>query len=151
MLAPKAEPGAVKAELASVSESQNASQPQHSVERLAAEPCGHTSTSASKQAAATSAVQMPSLRNGPSSKQEKAKGNSNVPVDDPRTAEGALLQKKLKRKPEVDLNEMPCPMEKLPSQQGDEKMNLNPLKPSGGVPHKSSLKQNAAGSFDQSS
>ncbi|KAK4745071.1 hypothetical protein SAY87_011383 [Trapa incisa] len=139
-LPPKAEQVAAQAELTSA--------PLHSVEALAAESSGHPSTPANKQAPVTSTVQM--LMNGPSSKREKAKGSLSNPVDDPRVVEGAVPQKKAKRKPEVDLNEMPIAPEKLPSQQGNERTNLNPPKLSGGASSKSSLKQNIVGSFDQS-
>ncbi|XP_031393427.1 ubinuclein-1-like isoform X1 [Punica granatum] len=155
LLTPKTEPSTVRAESGSIAQSQHTSQPHHSLDRLAVEPSTHTSTSANKQVPGTSAIRAPSPRNGSSSdrvvKQEKAKGNSSSPVDDPRVAEGAQLQKKVKRKPEVDLNEMPYPVEKLPSQHGDDRLNPNPLKPSGGLPQKSSLKQNSAASFEQSS
>lgn len=113
MSVPKAEPGAVRAEISSDSQSKHFSPPQHFIERLAAESSICASTSASKQVAGTSAVRVPSPRTGLSSerlvKRGKAKGSLISPVD-----EGALLQKKLKkRKPEVDLHVMPYSV-KLP-------------------------------------
>lgn len=154
-MAPKAELGIVRAEIGSASQLQQSAPPQHSLEGLAAESSIHTS--ANKQVSGTSAVRAPSVKSSLSSdwiiKQEKAKGSSSSPVDEAKVADGVPLQKKVKkRKPEVDLNEMPHHVDKPPSQPGDERLNLNLVRPSASVPHKPSLKQNSGTTnFEQSS
>ncbi|PQM37678.1 uncharacterized protein Pyn_12724 [Prunus yedoensis var. nudiflora] len=72
-----------------------------------------------------------------------------VVSDDARVGDGALTKKKVKRKPEQELDETRIRPEKLPSQQGEERHKS--LKQAAGLPHKSNLQSTVLPSVEQSS
>ncbi|KAJ1397087.1 hypothetical protein SESBI_32090 [Sesbania bispinosa] len=106
-------------------------------ERLAPEPSNPTYASLNKAVSNTvTAAQVlnPNV-NGP--KQEKAKGSSSGSLDDARVADGVLIiKKKVKRKPEHELEGTHFRPEKVASLQGEERPRS--LKQSAGLPPKSS-------------
>ncbi|KAJ7965503.1 Wound-responsive family protein, putative isoform 1 [Quillaja saponaria] len=145
MLAPKQEE-TVRVDASSIAQQQPVR------ERLTPEFGSHGFSSLNKPVSnmTTTAVQVsgPSV-NGPVSdrvKQEKLKGGSSNSLDDARLSDGTLIKKKVKRKPELELEGRP---EKLPTQQGDERHK--PLKQSAGLPQKSSLQPTAVPGVEQSS
>ncbi|XP_050364661.1 ubinuclein-1-like isoform X3 [Argentina anserina] len=120
-------------------------------ERLATEPGSHGSGN-KPVSGTTAAVRIPSPINGPSFdrlKQEKLKGSASNSPDDTRVGDGAMIKKKVKRKPEQELDETRIRPDKLPSQQGDERQK--PLKQAAGVPHKSNHQSTGLPSVEQSS
>ncbi|XP_056164310.1 ubinuclein-1 isoform X2 [Syzygium oleosum] len=143
MLAPKIEE-TVRVEGLSVA------QPQQLPERLSIDSGIHGSTSASRPihspTAATARVPSPSANvSSDRIKQEKTKVTSSSFSEDARQGEAILPKKKVKRKPEVDLNEMPFHSEKF----GEER--LVSTKPNPALPPKINLQPTAAPSFEQSS
>jgi len=129
------------------------SQPQSVRERSSSETGSHGFTSANRPVSNTSAaVRMHSpSTNGPLNldriKQEKSKGTSSNSLDDARVSDGGMPKKKVKRKPEVELDETHFRQEKLSSQQGEERYKS--IKQAAGLPHKSNL-QSTAPSVEQS-
>ncbi|KAJ4966217.1 hypothetical protein NE237_018066 [Protea cynaroides] len=128
-------------------------------ERLGTDSSGHgvmspsriiSSMKISGQHVATS-VRMPtSSTNGLSMdkpKQEKVKGSAFM--DDRRREDGALVKKKIKRKPESELTEIHLHTEKLSSQVGKEKHKYPKIAAS--QPHKSTLQTDSIPSSDQPS
>ena len=82
-------------------------------------------------------------------KQEKAKGSSSSSVDDVRAADG-VLTKKVKRKPELELEGGHLGAEKVASLQGEERPRS--LKQSiGSLPTKSNLQPTSLPDLEQSS
>ena len=145
MLAPKIEE-TVRAEASSII------QPQYTRERLANESCSHSSANKPVSSTSASAVRMPSPMNVPSYdrvKEEKFKGSSSNSIDDARVGDGTLMKKKVKRKPEVELDETRIRPEKLPTQQGEERQKS--FKQAASLPHKSNLQSNVLPSVEQSS
>ncbi|XP_059453871.1 ubinuclein-1-like isoform X3 [Corylus avellana] len=141
MLAPKIEE-TVRVEGNSIA------QPQSGRERLSTETGGHGLTPANRPVSnnTSAAVRMQSpSSNGPLNsdriKQEKLKGTSSNSLDDARVSDGGMPKKKVKRKPEVELDETHFRPEKLASQQGEER--YKPLKQAAGLPHKSNLPSTA--------
>ncbi|KAL5192748.1 Ubinuclein-1 [Glycine soja] len=113
-------------------------------ERSAPESSSHAYTSGNKQVSNTST---PSPMNG--LKQEKAKGSSSSSVDDVRVADG-VLTKKVKRKPELELEGAHLGPEKVASLQGEERPRS--LKQSTGpLPTKSNLQPTSLPDLEQSS
>lgn len=114
-------------------------------ERSAPESSSHAYTSSgNKQVSNTST---PSPMNG--LKQEKAKGSSSSSVDDVRAADG-VLTKKVKRKPELELEGGHLGAEKVASLQGEERPRS--LKQSiGSLPTKSNLQPTSLPDLEQSS
>ncbi|KAI4307231.1 hypothetical protein L6164_030440 [Bauhinia variegata] len=102
-------------------------------ERMAPESSSHTFSSSSKPVSTSTRVPSPSM-NG--LKQEKTKGSSSNSLDDVKVEDGILTKKKVKRKPELELEGNTFRPEKLPSLQGEEKPRSIkhsaslPLKPS---------------------
>ncbi|EOY16441.1 Wound-responsive family protein, putative isoform 3 [Theobroma cacao] len=135
-------------------ESASSAQIQHSRERLAPDSGSHAipSTNKSVSSAPAGAVRTPSPSTNGSSldrlKQDKLKGISSNAMDEMKVADGSLPKKKVKRKPEMELDETHFRPEKLPLQQGDErhKSTKQPVN----LPPKSSLPPTATG-FEQSS
>ncbi|XP_062020586.1 ubinuclein-1-like isoform X3 [Rosa rugosa] len=126
-------------------------QQQYIRERLATEPGSHGSGN-KPVSGTTAAVRIPSPINGPSFdrlKQEKLKGSASNSPDDTRVADGALVKKKVKRKPDQELDETRIRPEKLPSQQGEERQKS--FKQAVGVPHKSNHQSTGLPSAEQSS
>ncbi|KAL2317841.1 hypothetical protein Fmac_031717 [Flemingia macrophylla] len=108
---------------------------QHMRERVATDSSGHAHAPVNKAVSntvTTARVLNPS-GNGP--KQEKAKGSSSGSVDDVRGADGVLIKKKAKKKPEQGLEGIHFRPEKMTALQGEEKPKS--LKQSAGVPPKS--------------
>ncbi|XP_030524393.1 ubinuclein-1-like [Rhodamnia argentea] len=143
MLAPKTEES-VRVEGLSVA------QPQQPPERLPIDSGIHGSTSASRTihspTAATARVPSPSANvSSDRIKQEKTKVSSSNFLEDARQGEAILPKKKVKRKQEVDLNEMPIHSEKF----GEER--LVSTRPNPALPPKINLQPTAAPSFEQSS
>lgn len=129
MLGPKPEPATVRAESGSGGGAQP--RPNNGSDRLAAsEMTASVSTSGNK----TNSAQVPGPPNLPTVervKTDKGKGGTTSHSgDEARLSEAAeattaaAAKKKAKRKPEVNLNEMPA-VEKLPSQYEE----INPKKP----------------------
>ncbi|KAK7311512.1 hypothetical protein RJT34_09711 [Clitoria ternatea] len=142
MLAPKQEEN-VRFDTGSITTQQNLR------ERLAPESSNHAFTSGNKPVTNTStAARIPSPMNG--LKQEKAKGSSSSSVDDVRVADG-VLTKKVKRKPELELEGAHFgPAEKLASSHGEERPRS--LKHSSGLlPTKSNLQPTSLPDLEQSS
>ncbi|XP_004502535.1 ubinuclein-1-like [Cicer arietinum] len=140
LLASKQEDG-VRLDAGSIPSQQN---PQ---EKLAPESSSHAFTSMNKPASNMStAVRVPSPMNGV--KQEKAKGSSSSSPDDGRVADG-VLTKKVKRKPELELEGANCGPEKLDSLQGEERSRSQ--KQSSGLPTKSNLQPTTLPGLEQSS
>ncbi|KAM5564348.1 ubinuclein-1-like [Rosa sericea] len=126
-------------------------QQQYIRERLATEPGSHGSGN-KPVSGTTAAVRIPSPINGPSFdrlKQEKLKGSASNSPDDTRVGDGALVKKKVKRKPDQELDETRIRPEKLPSQQGEERQKS--LKQAAGAPHKSNHQSTGLPSVEQSS
>ncbi|XP_061362959.1 ubinuclein-1-like isoform X2 [Gastrolobium bilobum] len=117
-------------------------------ERLAApESSSHAFTSVNKPVSNTSsAVRISSPMNG--LKQEKAKGSSSSSLDDVRVADG-VITKKIKRKPELELEGEHFGPEKVASLQGEERSRS--LKQSAVLPTKSTLQSTSLPGLEQSS
>ncbi|KAL5145525.1 Ubinuclein-1 [Glycine soja] len=117
-------------------------------ERSAPESSSHAYTSGNKQASNTSTTgRFPCPMNG--LKQEKTKGSSSSSVDDVRAADG-VLTKKVKRKPELELEGGHLGAEKVASLQGEERPRS--LKQSiGSLPTKSNLQPTSLPDLEQSS
>lgn len=144
MLTPKVEES-VRVEASSIP------QQQYIRERLATEHGSHVSGN-KPVSGTTAAVRIPSPINGPSFdrlKQEKLKGSASNSPDDTRVGDGALIKKKVKRKPDQELDETRIRPEKLPSQQGEERQKS--FKPAAGLPHKSTHQSTGLPSVEQSS
>lgn len=144
MLTPKVEES-VRVEASSIP------QQQYIRERLATEPGSHGSGN-KPVSGTTAAVRIPSPINGPSFdrlKQEKLKGSASNSPDDTRVGDGALIKKKVKRKPDQELDETRIRPEKLPSQQGEERQKS--FKQAAGVSHKSNHQSTGLPSVEQSS
>lgn len=127
-------------------------QTQYMRERLATESCSHSSLN--KQVpSTTAAVKISSPANVHSfdrSKQDKSKGSASISVDHARVGDDILTKKKkVKRKPEGDLDETHPRPEKLPSQEGEERHKS--LKSTVNHPHKSNFQPTAFPTFEQSS
>jgi hypothetical protein len=136
-------------------EGNSIAQPQSGRERLSTETGGHGLTSANRPVSnnTSAAVRMQSpSSNGPLNldriKQERLKGTSNNSLDDARVSDGGMPKKKVKRKPEVELDETHFRPEKLASQLGEERYKS--LKQAAGLPHKSNLQSTAPSSVEQS-
>ncbi|XP_027904084.1 ubinuclein-1 isoform X2 [Vigna unguiculata] len=121
---------------------------QNQRERSAPESSSHGFTSGSKQVSNASPTgRVPSPING--LKQEKAKGSSSSSLDDVRVAE-AVLTKKVKRKPEVEL-EAHLVSEKVASLQGEERPRSLKQQSSGPLPNKSNLQPTSVPDLQHSS
>ena len=135
-------------------ESASSAQPQHTRERSATDSGSHVlpSTNKSISSTTTAAVRIPSPSTNGSSldrlKQEKLKGISSNAMDEIKVVDGSLPKKKVKRKPEMELDETHFRPQKLPLQQGDDrhKSTKQPVN----LPLKSNLPPTAT-SFEQSS
>ncbi|GKU98464.1 hypothetical protein SLEP1_g11468 [Rubroshorea leprosula] len=132
-------------------EASPSAQPQHLKDRIATESSILALTSNSKPlpntAVATVRMSSPST-NGSSLdrlKQEKLKGSPSNTTDDTRMADGALTKKKVKRKPEVELEE--THFRGLPAQQGDERFKS--MKPAASLPQKPNFQPSVPPSFEQ--
>ncbi|CAJ2667690.1 unnamed protein product [Trifolium pratense] len=120
---------------------------QNQQEKLATESGSLALTSTNKPVSNTSTtVQVPSPMNG--FQQEKAKGSSSNSLEDVRVADG-VLTKKLKRKPELELEGANSGPEKLTSLQGEERPKSQ--KQSSGLPTKSNLQPTSLPGLEQSS
>lgn len=145
MLAPQLESSRV--------EYASSAQPQHSRERLATDSGSHVlpSTNKSTLSATAAAVRSPSpSTNGSNSdrlKQEKLKGVSSKAMDEIKE-DGSLPKKKVKRKPEMELDETHFRSEKLHLQHADDRHKS--LKKPVNLPPKSNLPPTAT-SFEPSS
>jgi hypothetical protein len=82
-------------------------------------------------------------------KQEKARGSSSNALEDVRVADG-VLTKKLKRKPELELEGANSGPEKLTSLQGEERPKSH-QKQSSSLPTKSNLQPTSLPGLEQSS
>ncbi|KAJ0025524.1 hypothetical protein Pint_08097 [Pistacia integerrima] len=127
-------------------------QPQYTRERLGSDSGSHSLATASKPVSNATAASMrtpsPSA-NGDRLKQDKLKGSSSNSMDEAKMAvDGVMTKKKVKRKPEQDLDGAPLHPEKLPAQLSDERHKSQKL--SAGLPQKSNL-QSTAPNFEQSS
>lgn len=127
-------------------------QPQYTRERLGSDSGSHSLATASKPISNTTAASMrtpsPST-NGDRLKQDKLKGSSSNSMDEAKmVADSVMTKKKVKRKPEQDLDGTPLHPEKLPAQPNDERHKSQKL--SAGLPQKSNL-QSTAPNFEQSS
>ncbi|KAJ0085047.1 hypothetical protein Patl1_08272 [Pistacia atlantica] len=127
-------------------------QPQYTRERLGSDSGSHSLATASKPVSNTTAASMrtssPSA-NGDRLKQDKLKGSSSNSMDEAKMAvDGVMTKKKVKRKPEQDLDGAPLHPEKLPAQLSDERHKSQKL--SASLPQKSNL-QSTAPNFEQSS
>ncbi|XP_062099545.1 ubinuclein-1 isoform X2 [Humulus lupulus] len=147
MLASKTEEG-VRVEAGSIL------QPQYTRERLATESASHSSANKSVSAStATAVMRTPSPINVQSFdkvKQEKLKGTSSHSPDEARAGDSTVVtKKKVKRKPELELDETRLRAEKLPSQQGEERQKS--LKQSATLPLKPNLQSTVLSSLEQSS
>ncbi|GLT84938.1 hypothetical protein SLE2022_031450 [Rubroshorea leprosula] len=132
-------------------EASPSAQPQHVKDRIATEssilPLTSTSKPIPNTAVATVRMSSPST-NGSSLdrlKQEKLKGSPSNTTDDTRMADGALTKKKVKRKPEVELEE--THFRGLPAQQGEERFKS--LKPPASLPQKPNFQPSVPPSFEQ--
>ncbi|GMH21599.1 hypothetical protein Nepgr_023441 [Nepenthes gracilis] len=151
-------------------ESSLAAQSSYVQERLATDLSGHAATSHSRfvQSAtsaataemtttntATIALCVPShLQNAPNfdrPKQERAKGMPSSSYNEMRAADGALVKKKVKRKPETDLGTAHFRPEKLASQQSDDRQKSNELTviPPTAAPQNSNFQTATLPSFEQ--
>lgn len=140
LLAPKHEEN-VQCDASSIASQQNTR------ERLASESSSHAHASLSKAVSNTvtaARVPNPSV-SGP--KQEKAKGSSSGSQDDVRVADGGLIKKKVKRKPEHEVEGTHFRPEKLALLQGEER----PRSLKQGVPPKSNLQPASLPGLEQSS
>ncbi|KAL2339736.1 hypothetical protein Fmac_007676 [Flemingia macrophylla] len=117
-------------------------------ERLGPESSSHVFTSGNKQVSNTSTTgRVASPMNG--IKQEKAKGSCSSSIDDVRVGNG-ILNKKVKRKPEFDLEGAHLGSETVASLQGEEKAKF--LKQSTGpLPTKSNPQPTSLPDLEQSS
>ncbi|KAK2443939.1 ubinuclein-1 [Trifolium repens] len=116
-------------------------------EKLVTESGSLALTTTNKPVSNTSTtVQVPSPMNG--LKQEKAKGSSSNALEDVRVADG-VLTKKLKRKPELELEGANSGPEKLTPLQGEERHKSQ--KQSSGLPTKSNLQPTSLPGLEQSS
>ncbi|GLT77922.1 hypothetical protein SLA2020_494760 [Shorea laevis] len=132
-------------------EASPSAQPQHMKDRIATESSILALTTTSKPIPNTTVatVRMSSPSTNGSSldrlKQEKLKGSSSNTTDDTRMADGALTKKKVKRKPEVELEE--THFRGLPAQQGEER--LKSIKPAAILPQKPNFQPSVPPSFEQ--
>ncbi|XP_052732162.1 ubinuclein-1 isoform X5 [Vigna angularis] len=141
LLAPKQEEN-VRFDANSITSQQNLR------ERSAPESSSHGFTSGSKQVSNASPTgRVPSPING--LKQEKAKGSSSSSLDDVRAAEG-VLTKKVKRKPELEL-EAHLVAEKVASLQGEERPRSLKQQSSGPLANKSNLQPTSVPDLQHSS
>ncbi|XWS23682.1 hypothetical protein CRYUN_Cryun28dG0035900 [Craigia yunnanensis] len=135
-------------------ESASSAQPQHTRERSVTDAGSHVipSTNKSISSTTTAAVRIPCPSTNGSSldrpKQEMIKGISGYARDAIKVADGSVPKKKVKRKPEMELDETHFRPEKLHLQQGDDrhKSTKQPVN----LPPKSNLPPTAT-SFEQSS
>ncbi|XP_039033233.1 ubinuclein-1-like [Hibiscus syriacus] len=108
-------------------ESASGAQTQHMRERSAADSATHVLPSTNKSISSTTAaaVQIPDPSTNGSSfdrlKQEKLKGISSSAMDEIKVADSSLPKKKVKRKPELELDGSHFRPEKLSLQQGDDR------------------------------
>lgn len=118
-------------------------------ERLTPESSSHAFASVNKAVSnSVTAVRVSSpTMNGP--KQEKVKGSSRSSLDDVRVADGVLIKKKVKRKPELELEGTHVPPEKQASLQGEERSRS--LKQSAAPPPKSNIQPTSLPGPEQSS
>ncbi|OMO50360.1 hypothetical protein CCACVL1_30487 [Corchorus capsularis] len=129
-------------------ESTSGAQPQHTRERLANDSVSNVLPSTNKPISSTTAaaIRTPSPSTNGSSldrlKQEKLKGISSNSMDE------VMPKKKVKRKPEMDLEETHFRPEKPPQQQGDDRYKS--LKQAVSLPPKPNLPSTAT-NFEQSS
>ncbi|XP_061372173.1 ubinuclein-1 isoform X1 [Gastrolobium bilobum] len=122
---------------------------QNTRERSASESSSHAFASVNKAVSNTATaarVLNPSV-NGP--KQEKSKGSSSGSLDDVKAADGVLIKKKVKRKPELELEGTHFRPEKLASMQGEERPRS--LKQSVVLSPKSNLQTSSLPGLEQSS
>ncbi|MED6119830.1 hypothetical protein PIB30_015349 [Stylosanthes scabra] len=122
-------------------------------EKSAPESSSHAFPSANKPVSNNSTsgnIPSPSM-NG--LKQEKARGSSTSSLDDVRVADGALKKKKIKKKPEIDLEGVHSGPEKLGSGslQGEERPKSQKQSSSAGVPSKSIPQPTTIPGLEQSS
>lgn len=132
-------------------EASSIQQPQYVRERMATESPNHNASNKIVSSPAA-AVRMPSPLNVTSferPKQEKLKGSSSHPLDDAKVGDGALQKKKVKRRPEGELDEVRFRPDKLPSQQGEARQKS--VKQPATLPHKSNLQSSVLPSVEQSS
>ncbi|KAJ4836411.1 hypothetical protein Tsubulata_015858 [Turnera subulata] len=148
ILAPRSEEN-VRAEAGLVA------QPQYMQERLGSDVAGPVLALASKPnpnpTAAATRVPTPSMAAGnvDKPKQEKPKGSVSHSVDEAKmAADGALTKKKVKRKPEQELDGTQFRPEKLYSQSSEERKSV---KQASALSQKLSLQSTAPTSFEQSS
>lgn len=149
MLAPKLEETA-RAEVGSVS------QPQYVREKLSTDTVGPVLALASKSNpnSTTAAVRVPipsiTAPNLDRLKQEKPKGSLSNSMDELKMGvDGTLIKKKVKRRPEQELDDTHFRAEKLHSQSSEERHKS--LKQTTGLPQKLNLQSTAPPSFEQSS
>lgn len=135
-------------------EASPSTQQPHSRERMAAEPILALTTTSKlipSTTAATVRTSSPST-NGSSldrSNQDKLKVTSTNAMDEPRMADGNVVKKKAKRKPEADTGDAHPRPEKLAAQHSDERPKS--VKPSPSLTHKPNIQLNAPPSCEQSS
>ncbi|XVF39259.1 hypothetical protein PTKIN_Ptkin01aG0020600 [Pterospermum kingtungense] len=147
MLAPRSEEGARV-------ESASSAQPQHTRVISATDSGSHVLPSTNKSTSSTTAaaVRVPSPSTNGSSldrpKQEKLKGISSNAMDEIKEADGSQPKKKVKRKPETELDETHIRSEKLHLQQGDDRHKS--MKQPVNLPPKSNLPPTTT-SFEPSS
>ncbi|XP_057974999.1 ubinuclein-1-like isoform X2 [Malania oleifera] len=125
-------------------------QPQFVRERLSTDSGSHGIASPNRPIS-TAAVRVPSpLMNGLSlerPKPEKMKGSLSVSGDNVRVSDGALVKKKVKRKPELESGEGHSRLEKLIPQHGEDRHK--PHKPVAAPSHKTNLQPVAPASSEQ--
>ncbi|KAJ7959177.1 Wound-responsive family protein, putative isoform 1 [Quillaja saponaria] len=119
---------ASKQEEAVLADASSIAQQQTMRERVAPESGSHGFPSLNKPVSNMTSTAVrdpsPSIMNVPMVdrvKQEKIKGGSSNSPDDVRVPDGTLTKKKVKRKPELEVEGAHFPPEKLSSQQGDER------------------------------
>lgn len=127
--------------------SSNASQ-QNMRERLAPECSSHALTSVNKPVSTSGTTARASSPSMNGLKQEKVKGSSSNFRDDVRIADG-VLTKKVKRKPEVEVEGPHIRPEKVASVQGEERPRAP--KQSAGLPPKSNFQPTSIPGLEQSS
>ncbi|KAK7351093.1 hypothetical protein VNO77_10273 [Canavalia gladiata] len=119
-------------------------------ERLAPESSSHVFTSGNNKPVSNTSTtgRAPSPMN--CLKQEKAKGSSSSSLDDVRVVDG-VLTKKVKRKPEPELEGAHLGPEKLASLQGEERPRSLKQQSTGLLPTKSNLQPSSLPDLEQSS
>ncbi|XP_022773297.1 uncharacterized protein LOC111315664 [Durio zibethinus] len=129
-------------------ESASSAQPQLTQERLATDSGSHIFPSTNKSISRTTAaatVRIPSPSTNVSSldrlKQEKLKGISSNGMDEIKVTDGSLPKKKVKRKPEMEMDDSRFRSEKLLLQQDDDRHKS--MKQSVNLPLKSNLPSTA--------